>query len=113
MATKAQDLKTLNRLYNEEIDKFEARLDELEATFNRRCEEKRTAAHLKLTILPKTDRIGRGRVLTEEKKELDQVLGELKMAIKKSSREMRKALEKIQTKKDDVAADVENELNAL
>jgi len=113
MTTKAQDPKSLNRLYNEEIDKFEARLDKFEAAFNRRCEEIRTESHLKLDALPKSDRIGRGRVLTEEKKELDQVLRELKMAIKNSGHEMRKTIERIQTQIDGVAADVENELGTL
>ena len=108
MKPKALNLKILNRLYNEEIDKFEARLDELEATFKFLCEEIRTGAHLKLDALPKNDRIRRERVLNEEKKELDRVLGDLKVAIKKSNREMRRNLEKIQAQKDALATDVES-----
>jgi hypothetical protein len=112
MTTKTQDLKTLNRLYNEEIDKFEARLDRLEVAFNRRCEEIRTAAHTKLNALPKNDRISRGRVLTEEKKELDQIVRELKTAIRESGRETQKICEKIQSQIDAIVVRLENEINA-
>jgi hypothetical protein len=109
MTTKDLNLKVLNRLYYEEIDKFEARLDELEAAFNGLCDEIKKAAHLKLNGLPKNDRMGRKGVLAEEKKELDRVLEDLRASIKKSSREMRKALEKIQAQKEALAVDEKGE----
>jgi uncharacterized coiled-coil protein SlyX len=95
----------LNRRYNEEIDQYEERLDELEVAFNFLCDEIKAAAHRKLDALPKSDRLGRGQVLAEEKKELDRVLGELRTSIHKNGRDMRNALEKIQAEKDAMTAD--------
>lgn len=113
MTTNDQDPKALNLLYNKTLDQYEAKLDRIEAAFDDKCEEIRIAAHQKLDALPKNDRAGRARVLEEEKKELDQVVLELKTAIGKGSREMRTTLEKIQAQADAVTTEMENELNAL
>ena len=107
MITAVRDLKALNRLYNEEIDKFEACLNDLEMAFNLQCEEARVKAHVKLDTLAKNDRIHRKEVLVDEKEELNQILRELKMAIRKSQREMLRILEKIQERKDDITDDTE------
>jgi hypothetical protein len=113
MTSNSQDPKAPIPLYDSTIDKYEDWLDRLETAFNNRCEEIRIATHQKLDALPKNDLIGRKKVLEEEKIELDQAVRELKEAVGKGGRDTRKTLEKIQAQMDDVASDVENELDVL
>lgn len=108
-----EDQKSLARLYQETIDHHRAFLDRLHEAFNKRCEAIGTESKKKIAELPEEKKANRKQILTQEQKDLDKTLEELKYAITKSNADARNKLEEIQAKIEEKSVDIESELANL
>jgi len=108
-----EDEQALARLYQETIDYHRNYLDRLHEAFNSRCEAIGADAKEKLKGVNENDEEGRKEILMKEQEYLDKTLEELKYAINKSNAEARAKLEEVQTKIDEGAMNLEEELANL
>lgn len=108
-----EDTNALARLYQETLDHHRAFLDRLHEAFNAHCEAIGEQSKKELADIAEGDEEKRKQILTEEQKQLDQTLEELKYAITKSNADARKRLEEIQAKIEQKSMDIESELANL
>ncbi len=113
MAQLPADEEALAFLYDDTIEHHNVYLEKLHNAFNKRCEQIGTEAKKKLSKLNDSQEDEREAILEEEQALLDKTLAELKYAINKSNSNSRKKLEMIQTKLDETALNLEDELSHL
>lgn len=100
-------------LSNQAIKAHNEYLDQLQAVFDKKCEEIGETAKLKLSKVDQNDQEAKAAIIKEEQEMLDKALAELRYAVNKSNAETRKKLEEIEAKFDTKMDELEKQLASL
>jgi hypothetical protein len=104
------DTTDLDQLYSESIASHKSYLTQLQAAFDKHCDEIGEATKAKLAETPEEDEEARKKTMEEEHAQLDQALAELKQVINQSNKAVYKKLEEIENQRSAKTLDLDMEL---
>ena len=104
------DTTDLDQLYSDSIASHKMYLIQLQAAFDRHCDEIGEATKAKLGETPEEEEETRKKIMEEEHAQLNQALAELKQVINQSNKAVYKKLEEIENQRSAKVLDLDAEL---
>jgi hypothetical protein len=103
----------LDQKYSGVIASHKMYLIQLQAAFDKHCDEIGDATKSKLVGVPEEDEETRKKIMESEKAELAQTLAELKQIVSQSNKSVYKKLEDIENQRSAKSLDLEAELSQI
>jgi guanylate kinase len=100
----------LDQIYQGTIESHKAYLAQLQAAFDRHCDQIGEEAKAKLTQTPEEDEEARKKIMEEEQSQLSKALAELKQVVNQTNRAVYKKLEEIENQRSALGLSLEEEL---
>jgi hypothetical protein len=107
------DTTDLDQKYSGAIASHKTYLAQLQAAFDKHCDEIGDTTKAKLAGVPEEDEEARKKIMETEKAELAQTLAELKQVVSQSNKAVYKKLEDIENQRAAKALDLDAELSQV
>jgi multidrug efflux pump subunit AcrA (membrane-fusion protein) len=104
------DPTTLDKKYQGTIESHKAYLAQLQAAFDKHCDQIGDEAKAKLAQTPEEDEEARKKIMEDEQAQLSKALAELKQVVNQTNRAVYKKLEEIENKRSEMGLNLDEEL---
>lgn len=106
----ASDTVDLDQKYQGTIESHKAYLAQLQAAFDKHCDQIGMEAKDKLAKTPEEDEEARKKIMEEEQAQLSKALAELKQVVSQTNKAVYKKLEDIENKRSALGLNLDEEL---